>query len=272
MTTSIDFDSLGDFCKSFERSSTDRHAYHGGVLLTRLDGRAFHSLAKHLNRPFDTNFSESMVNCTRSLVKEFHADVGYTQSDEISLAWTLKKPESQWPFGGRFQKLESILAAHCSVVFDRQMKDSLIGVSTNRTKVETFDCRSWQVPSYSTAGKVFLWRQWDAERNSVNMLASHHFSPKELHGVSTKTRLEMLISKGINYGDLPCWARRGTFIIPKLEVSPFTLEELASIPEEWRLGVEEPVRRVFPASYPALRSIEKPELILFSSETEITNA
>jgi tRNA(His) 5'-end guanylyltransferase len=55
----------------------------------------------------------------------------------------------------------------------------------------------------------FVWRQRDAERNSVAMLAQSHFSHKMLHGKDRTNMLDMLMGKGINWNDIPTWQKRG---------------------------------------------------------------
>ena len=67
--------------------------------MARLDGRSFHSVTRSFNKPYDTGFIQAMTHCAERLMQEFHADVAYVQSDEISLAWSLKGELSQFPFG-----------------------------------------------------------------------------------------------------------------------------------------------------------------------------
>ena len=58
-----------------------------------------------------------MVETTKALVDRFQAKVGYTQSDEITLVWHVEcDSSSEYPFDGRFQKMESLLAAFATAV------------------------------------------------------------------------------------------------------------------------------------------------------------
>jgi tRNA(His) 5'-end guanylyltransferase len=117
----------------------------GLPLLARLDGRAFHTFTRDLPRPYAPGMSALMIETTRYLVAEMNARVGYTQSDEISLAWY--EPSSsatEYPFDGRYQKLASVLAGMASARFCQLLPTHL------PSKVGTtphFDCRVWQVPS-----------------------------------------------------------------------------------------------------------------------------
>src|ERR1700737_223863 len=82
---------------------------------------------------------------TRALIEEFHPLVGYTQSDEITLAWHLPSDSrSQYPFDGKLQKLCSVLAGFASATFARA---ALTLLPEKQEQVPHFDARAWQVPT-----------------------------------------------------------------------------------------------------------------------------
>src|SRR5262245_47028434 len=111
-------DGLGERCKTFELAEAGRRAMRGLPLLARLDGRAFHTFTRDLNRPYEHGMSMAMIETTRYLVQEMTALIGYTQSDEITLAWyEPSQSESDYAFDGRFQKLASVLAGMASAKF-----------------------------------------------------------------------------------------------------------------------------------------------------------
>lgn len=72
-------------------------------ILVRLDGKAFHTFTKGLQRPFDKRLSDLMVDTTKFLVEQSNATVGYTQSDEISLAIYTEDPNSEVYFGEEYR-------------------------------------------------------------------------------------------------------------------------------------------------------------------------
>jgi tRNA(His) 5'-end guanylyltransferase len=81
------------------------------------------------------------------------------------------------------------------------------------------------------ASNVFLWRQQDASRNSVQMAARHHFSHKVCDGLDGKQLQEKLFAdKGVNWNDYPEWAKRGTFVKHAKTTRVFTAEELEALP------------------------------------------
>lgn len=228
-------DTLGDRMKSQEAFSTSRYADKTLPIVARLDGRSFHTFCHGLERPYSLRFLLCMESTMCSLVEEFHCSVGYTQSDEITLVWApLKSPTSEHPFGGRFQKLESILAAHASVVFMKNVQEYL---EEKAHMNPTFDCRVWQPPSAEDAVNALLWRQRDAIKNAISMVAQANFSHKQLHGKSTNQMLDMLlVDKQISFEGKQYSNRfkRGIFA-KRLKAERFlTADELALIPKEHR--------------------------------------
>ena len=220
--------------KAQEEMSTSRKAFRGQPLLARLDGRSFHTFCRGLEKPYSPDFLLCMEETMRALVEEFHCKVGYTQSDEITLGWTaVADTATQWPFGGRFQKLESVLASYAAVVFIKAVQEHL---PSKAKYYPCFDCRAWQPPSLGEAANAFLWRQRDAEKNAVSMVAQAYFSHKSLHGLNTGEMLTRLKEeKDIRFSeDFPYRFRRGVFAKRKVIDKVLTEEELQTIPEKHR--------------------------------------
>lgn len=201
-------DALGDRMKAYEQIETSIKFPPNSFVYARLDGRAFSKFTKGLARPWDERMSNLMGEVTKSLVKEFNCVVGYTQSDEISLLIE-NSCESPMIFDGKKQKIISTLAAHATAVFVAKIPEFLpekIG------KFPTFDCRAFVVPNEGEATNAFLWREYDATKNSISMLAQHYFSHKELLGVSGKTKIDMLkTQKDVIWEDCPEYFKHGTY-------------------------------------------------------------
>lgn len=234
-------DGLGDRCKSFEMAYTSAKAMPGLPLLVRLDGRAFHSYARGLARPFDERLSACMQDTTRGLIEEFHPLVGYTQSDEITLAW-YSRPESkaQLPFDGRFQKLCSVLAGFASAYFART---AIYAIPEKACCVPCFDARAWQVPSLNDALDVFCWREDDAAKNSVQMAARTIASHKQLDGKGRKDQLDLLHAAGIRWNDYPSFFKRGVYLRRITRSRTLASEERERIPEAHRPAPDESFQR-----------------------------
>lgn len=225
------FDELAKRCKRYEKRFNSKTFMQGLPLLARLDGRAFHTFTKGLDRPFDMGMVACMTETAKFLVEEFKADLAYTQSDEITLYWDTSKVEELF-FDGKSFKLNSIMASACTLFFYKKVLEFL---PQKADKMPIFDCRTWQVPSPNEAALVFLWREKDATRNSLNTLAQSHFSHKSLQNKNAKEVNEMLQEKGIRWGDLPLGLRRG-FYFHKIRVEEeLDLTDREDIPKKHRI-------------------------------------
>jgi tRNA(His) 5'-end guanylyltransferase len=218
-----------------------------------------------MERPFDERFSSLMVDTALFLAKETGASVAYTQSDEITLAWHAPDARSQIWFDGRVTKMTSQLSALATLWFNRllaQRAPELVD------RLPTFDARVWQVPTRGEAVNVFIWREWDATKNSISMAASSHFSAGALHGKNGSVKQEMLwAQKGINWDKYPAAFKRGTYVQRKKACTPFTGEEIDRLPPKHRartepnLVVERSVWRA--VSLPIITTITNREDVLF---------
>lgn len=202
-------DTLGDRIKFYESFTTSTRLMHNIPIIIRLDGCAFHTFTKGLNRPYDENLSKLMVETTKYLCNEVNAKIGYTQSDEITLIVFTDDFASKVLFDAKLFKLTSVLASKCSVFFNSKLAEYL---PSKKNENPVFDCRIFNVPSKSEAANALLWRKRDAVRNSISMAAQSNFSHKELQGKSSKEMLAMLSNKGICWDDYPTFFKEGTFL------------------------------------------------------------
>lgn len=225
------FTSLSDRMKFYEKLTGNlEYLLPLAPAVIRLDGRAFHSFTKGLQRPFDMGLVDLMVETTKYLVKETGALMGYTQSDEISLLIYSDSWDSQVYFDGRASKIKSVLPTTCSNFFNSKLKEYLPNKSG---KLAEFDCRFSVFPTKEEAVNNFVWRELDATRNSIQMLGQAHFSPKQLHEKSCDDIQEMLWSKkNLNWNNLPAQCKRGTYVRTKVIQSKFDPELDADLPEK----------------------------------------
>lgn len=158
-------DDFGDRMKSYEKAYTSYKVKPPQIMCVRLDGKGFSKFTKRMGfkKPFDIEFSDVMIDTCKYLVKETNADIGYTQSDEITLIYKPTEKQSEYIFGGKVSKINSTFAAMTTLRFYKEMSKVL--------KVDFdahFDCRTWAVDSDVEANNVVLWRAQDARRNSVS--------------------------------------------------------------------------------------------------------
>lgn len=263
-------DALGDRMKEFEDSFCAHKFMPLIPVIARIDGRSFSRFTRGMKRPFDPVMSQCMIETTVALVTETNACVGYTQSDEISLAWYSSDHKSEIWFGGRITKMTSQLAAIATLYFYRLIAERIPDYAS---RLPTFDARVWQVPTLSEASNVFLWREWDATKNSITMAASEHFSHKHLFGLNGSQKQEMLFQKGVNWNDFPTHFKRGTYVQRKTVTRAFTAPEIESLPpkHEARKNPDLQIERsqVAVIELPPLASLANRNGVLFNGDEPV---
>lgn len=227
----MDFESLGDWCKWLEKNFSPEVMIPTLPVIIRLDGNNFSKWTSKLKRPFDERLTDLMVDTTKFLVKETNAVIGYTQSDEITLILYSSDRKSSIYNDGKKQKILSKLSAKCVNHFNEARKNYL----PEHNKMAIFDCRVYQTPTLHDAAIQLLWRENDATKNSISMLAqslfSHGKENSELHGLNGNQMQEkMWQEKGVNWNDLEVRFKRGSYIKRIQTSKPFSVEELSTLP------------------------------------------
>lgn len=231
----MDKTTLGNRMKGYE-STTENRLLPRLPIVVRLDGRSFSKFTKGMERPFDRQFREAMIETTKYLVEQTHAKIGYTQSDEISLIlYTENTKAGSVLFDGRVQKIASNFASMASVKFLLEMQKRFPDKVSDGEPLPTFDCRVFAVPDKVEAMNAITWRVQDCCKNSISMVAQNYFSHKELQGLNGKQmQYKLLTERDINWNDFSSNEKQGTFV--RKELVAIKLEEklLAKIPEDKR--------------------------------------
>lgn len=264
------FDLMGDRQKRFEGAESSRAFIPGLPILARLDGRSFSNFTRSLKKagqPFHPGLSALMQEVTKYVVKENKATLGYTQSDEITLAFlNLGYDGNGVEFDGRVQKLVSTLTADAVYIFN-ELKSTYL--PEKRGKPAKFDCRMWQVPDQAMAAEAFEWRELDAAKNSVNMAASAFYSHKALHGRRSPEKHEMLLEKGVNWASYPTHFKRGVFVRKVTVEKQLSEAELRRIPELRRPTGPVVRNAVQVVEFPRLSSVvNKVEVLFYGAEPQ----
>lgn len=79
-----------------------------------------------------------------------------------------------------FRKLSLYLASLATVKFNEVIK-----IHDPDKPLTTFDSRAWKLP-YDKVMNYFIWRQQDATKNSISMVAQANFPHKQLQGLNGK--------------------------------------------------------------------------------------
>lgn len=226
-------DEFGDRMRGYEAVETSRRFDPNLPIYARIDGRGFSKFTADMEKPFDARMSAAMIATTEYLVEKNHAKMGYTQSDEISLVFIADGEGSQVIFNGRVQKLVGVLASMASAAFTRGIL-ATPGFEHYAERLPHFDCRLVQLPSLEEAANMLLWRERDAQKNSVSMAAQAVFSHKSLQGKSAREMKAMLAEAGIDYDAYPDYFKRGTFLRRVTEQRKLTEAERMAIAEPHR--------------------------------------
>lgn len=232
--------SLGTRMKEYEAVSKTFLMRRTPVII-RLDGKAFHTFTRGLDKPFDETFVSIMQYTMLNLCENIQNCVlGYTQSDEITLVLIdYKDRETCAWFDDKVQKMVSVSASLATLYFNKYLSEMLADLRDemaladynimaanayqrneakhskwcNKEYKAIFDSRVFNLPQYEVTNNL-IWRQQDAERNSVNSLAQSLYSHKELQGISKKDlQNKMFTEKGVNWNDLPTRLKRGSCAI-----------------------------------------------------------
>lgn len=203
-------DSLGDRMKGYENAYRLYLPKRLPVII-RIDGKAFHTYTKGMQKPWDSGLEICMRVTAKELCDSIQgAQLAYVQSDEISiLIHNYKKLNSEAWFDNNLQKLTSVSASIATAIFN--LSATSLGLSPN---LALFDSRAWVLPEAEVCN-YFIWRQQDASRNSVSMLAQSLYSHKELQNKNSPQLQEMCFQAGHNWDSLPTHHKRGFCVIRK---------------------------------------------------------
>lgn len=207
-------DGLGDRMKKNYEDRSRHYLLRRTPVILRLDGKAFHTFTRGLEKPFDKRFVYSMRYATLRTAERMQGCVAaYVASDEASFLLTdWAQLDSQAWFDYNKSKIESIAASYMSVFFNQNFFGSKEPSDSLTDRYGVFDARSFNLPKAEVVN-YFLWRMKDWERNSITMFASESYSHKELHGKSTLDRLRMSSESGNHWSDLDPIFRNGSFFV-----------------------------------------------------------
>lgn len=231
-------DSLGDRMKGYEAVSKTKLVSRMPVVL-RVDGRSFHTFAHGFRKPFDYTLIKAMQETMKYLCENVQNCVfGYAQSDEITLVLVdYKTLNTSAFFDNEVQKMCSIVASMATMAFNKYFTEYVNTYDWNVRhcyysapikpdeitqldkqmecykkaidKGAMFDCRCFNVPKEDVANAVY-WRQLDAMRNSVQMVAQSIWPHKFLQGKSCEDIKELLRINKTPWEEYSIYCQRGS--------------------------------------------------------------
>ena len=103
-----------------------------------------------------------------------------------------------------------------------------------------FDARCFNIPKEEVANLIY-WRQLDATRNSIQMVAQANFSHKELQGQTCNMLQDKLfLEKGINWNNYPADCKRGAACIKEVVEVPCDNDGIA-LRSRWLIDDNMPI-------------------------------
>ena len=252
-------DALGDRMKKYYEEVSKTRLVRRMPVIIRLDGKAFHTFTRGLDKPFDSDFNKAMQDTMKYLCENIQGCVlGYTQSDEITLVlldYQTLQTDAWYDY--EVQKMTSVSASMATLAFNRAIaaivddlhimathinpedgKPSELDLWESKLFKAMFDSRVFNIPKEEVTNCI-LWRQLDAERNSINALAQSLFSHKSLQGLNRKeTVAKMELEKGVIWGNLPTMLKRGSCCIRDETGHWFIDKEIPIFKEDGRNYIE----------------------------------
>ncbi len=159
-------------------------------LIIRLDGKAFASWTRQLNRPFDERLPYLMGETLKYAMKEIQGCAfAFSVSDEISLFlrdWD-KLNTDAW-FGNDLQKIVSVASSIVTAKFNEQVLQSKMIASPT---LALFDARAFILPKDEVVN-YFIYRQHDGIRNSIQMHAQNLLGHRNIKGINNNALKDMI--------------------------------------------------------------------------------
>jgi tRNA(His) 5'-end guanylyltransferase len=210
--------SLGDRMKEYYENCYKIKLPRRMPLIIRLDGKAFHTLTRNCEKPFDKTIIKLMDETAKYLCENIQgAQLAYVQSDEISiLVHNYKRLTSSAWFDNDLEKIVSVSSGIASSYFSLLYNESILAYRNHKDTLKSvvFDSRAFVLPENEVCN-YFIWRQKDWERNSIQMLAQSLYSHKELQNKNCADLNEVCFQKGKNWNDLSTDLKRGRCVIKK---------------------------------------------------------
>lgn len=222
-------DELSIRMKEFYEVRTRTYLPRRTYTIIRLDGKAFHTYTKHLDKPFDFGFIDDINETAKYLCENIQGvKLAYVQSDEITLVLTDFDTLSTdaW-FNGEVQKIASVSASLASARFN-QLR--MCRLQSFDIKLAFFDSRCFTIPSQQEVFNNLIWRQRDCIRNSISSVAQALYSHKELEHKNQDDMKRMCADKGFDWNDFGEDVKYGRILIRVR----YTKNEVTR--QEWRIG------------------------------------
>lgn len=201
-------DPMGDRMKGAYEAPFRHTLPSRSFVLIRLDGRAFHTFTKGLEKPYDLKLINDLGTAALALAQEASNCVfAHAHSDEMSFLlsdWDKNSLEKQPWFGNNQSKLESISSSIVTGTFAK--------LRPKEERLATFDSRAFAITLPHEVHNYFVWRQFDCKRNAVQAIAQKLFTHSQLQGKNIEEMKKMMAEKGHPIEQYPAIFKLGQMI------------------------------------------------------------
>jgi tRNA(His) 5'-end guanylyltransferase len=185
-------------------------------IIIKVNGRGFQKITSLLEKPFDQEFSNCMLQTMNTLCIEIGgASFAYTYNDEIIIiARNDQSPDTESWYDNNVQKIISTVASIATLQFTNNCLISKLEISNS----PSFIVNTFVVPNYVEAANYIINKQLQNLHTSVFFSCFYELInsyPKNkirqaLTGLSLEEKIDLLKSKRmINYHDYPYIFRFG---------------------------------------------------------------
>lgn len=142
----IEFNRLGDECKTIENEPIETTIVSNAIVYIRLDGRCFRKFTQTFKKPYDPILFKVFHATAYDFLQEWQFNIAYFQSDEISFVRLPSYDKHgniiKLPFNGRVQKLTTVWCSSFTATFNKYLNQ--IMESSSSSLVETISNLSFQ--------------------------------------------------------------------------------------------------------------------------------
>jgi tRNA(His) guanylyltransferase len=212
--------------------------------LVRSDGNCFSKYTSGFEKPFDKRFASAMMKTASCVLEHFNARTVFCCSDEITLVFDqvvdrinydmmLSSGEKNIPehiYNGRWDKITSLIASKCSVLFNKFMKEEMEDYLSTRSDDDWLPCSN-VIDRINLCEAIFdsriipiendmeheivnnlIWRSsYDCKRNCCSTYARHILGKNETSGLNSTEMINKMLEKGVDWEKVPLYYKYGSY-------------------------------------------------------------
>lgn len=166
-----------------------------------------------LHYPFNPDFHRAMVVTMNRVMQRFRqCCFGMCHSDEITFIFPPTTGKTEHPYGGKVDKLVSLMAAYTTIEFRKAFEENLSYIDWDYDDNPlVFDARVILL-HYLITPYVLFRSVIDCERNFVSQVARSRLGKKAIDGMKLRDVKHKLKEKcNWDISNVPLYWRRGTF-------------------------------------------------------------